>query len=290
MPEDAGEGEPDARDEQGPDSAGPSPSAGPDARACAAGDCDEEAPLDAGPAASSDAEAAADVEAGAMAVIAADAGDATDAGDAGLSSARDASGLDAARATWVGRYATRSYVFWYDPPVRAIGSYLTLAEITPSADGGLMLTEELCRFESSFSWGITAQVEVNFPAGVRLSAPLTYDDEHFSAAPARAYVGYAAAPADCAPGKTSPVEDGRAWFGGTCDCSNSSAPPTSARDCRVTDPDGDGEPGTTFQGALDSTAAVFRVTQEQHLRLVNGYRSGDRVFAQREFADVTRVL
>src|SRR5690606_8187550 len=40
----------------------------------------------------------------------------------------------------------------------------------------------------------------------------------------------------------------------------------------------------------DTSRTVFRVAQEQRLRLLNGYRIGDRLYAQREYADVTKVL
>jgi hypothetical protein len=134
----------------------------------------------------------------------------------------------------VGRYATRSFVFSFDNPVRVSARYLTLAEITPSADGGLTLTEEPCRFESGFSLITTAHLLEDFPAGVRASVPLSYDAEHFSSSLASVYVGYDPAPEECPPGQSQTVIEARPWLGnGACDCPTSSAPPTSARDYLV---------------------------------------------------------
>lgn len=263
-----------------------------DAQRCERDDCADDAARDADMGAGPDASGKDDVGAALDARVDTDAGAIEPAvRDTGAAPPAADAGLDPARAKWVGRYAVRSFVFSYHSQVRASASYLTLAEITPNADGGLTLMEELCRFESGFTLIASAHLLVDFPPGVRTTAPLSYDAEHFSSPLASAYVGYGAAPAGCAPGQTASVGSSRPWLdNGTCDCPSASAPPTSARDCRVIDSDGDSQPGNTFRLTLDTSVGVFRVAQEQQLRLVNGYRAGERLYAQRQFADVTKVL
>jgi hypothetical protein len=206
--------------------------------------------------------------------------------------------LDPVRATWAGRYAARSWVFahstWMSNPINTYARYLTLVQIKPSADGGLVLEEEICFFDAAFTLIYTAHFDVTYPAGTRLSAPLVFGADHFSSISAAAQIGYGPPPADCAGAASSrsstPV---RPWLtDNVCECPDDlTAQPTSAKDCRVYDSDGDGFPGNTFRTSLDDgTKGVARVTQEQRLRLLNGYRSGDRLYAQRQFSDATSVL
>jgi hypothetical protein len=206
-------------------------------------------------------------------------------------------GLDAVRAGWVGRYAARSWVFSFDNAdiisVQTLGSYLTLVDITPSPDGGLTLREEVCRFDSGFqAAGIGVHVRIDYPPGVSLTTPLSYDAQRFSTQTASAYAGYGAAPAGCTPGATAmaggPV---RPWLtNNMCDCPTTNAPPISARDCRVIDSDSDGQPGNTFTITTGGSVGVYNVAQEQPLALVNGYREGERLYAQRQYGDKTKVL
>lgn len=202
--------------------------------------------------------------------------------------------LDAVRARWAGRYAVRSFVFGNSLLYQASGKYLTLAEIKPTSAGGLELEEEICRFETSLPyWGVTLHFAADYPAGTRLSTPLTFDAQSFGSVPASALIGYGSAPADCAGATTSrsasPV---RSWLSGNeCECPRDpDSIPISAKDCRVYDSDADGQPGHTFRAIFAGSSGVFRVAQEQRLSLVNGYRVGERLFAQRAFSDVTKVL
>lgn len=205
--------------------------------------------------------------------------------------------LDAVRSKWAGRYATRSYVFALDG-AKTYASYLTVVEIKPTAEGGLVMEEQLCRFKSMFNNSVAglAMHEVKYPASTRLSATLTYTSERFSSQTGSAKVGYGDAPADCAgqamSSSSMPV---RTWLvGNVCTCpTDLSVLPADVKDCRVYDQDNDTYPGTTYQasyqlGAFAPQSTVFRVAQEIKLRLVNAQRMGDRLFAQREFADFTK--
>lgn len=219
-----------------------------------------------------------------------DAGPSVSGGDAALVQADG--GLDPIRANWAGRYATRSFVFSYDSMIKTYASYLTLAQIKPTPDGGLVLEEEICRFESTFNAVYTAHLLVDYPVGTKLSAPLMFDANGFESGFASTQIGYGSAPADCVPGMTSSASSPvRPWLSNNvCDCPrDTSMPPTSLRDCRVNDSDGDMQPGNTFRITFNGVG-VFRVVQEQQLRLLKGFRAGDRLFAQRKSADVTRVL
>lgn len=210
-------------------------------------------------------------------------------------------GLDTARSKWVGRYATRSFVFAHDKSTAldTHSSYVTVAEIKPTADGGLTLEEQLCRFKAVIDdpfWG-KAVHEIKYPDGTGLRAPLMYDAERFHAFAGAAKIGYGGAPADCAGKATStssvPV---RPWLvGNVCNCpTDLSAMPADPRDCRVFDHDQDNSPGATYEGTWEGSwgvqKTIYRVAQEVRLRLVNAYRTGGGLFAQREYADVTSIF
>ncbi|HEX6240582.1 MAG TPA: hypothetical protein VFZ61_06810, partial [Polyangiales bacterium] len=98
-------------------------------------------------------------------------------------------GLDPARSAWVGRYATRSFLFAQDTPLETTGRFLTLAEIKPGSDGGLVLEEELCLFDGEWVFVVKGRLRVAFP-GTRASSTLTYTEDMFSSAQAKARIGY----------------------------------------------------------------------------------------------------
>jgi hypothetical protein len=200
-------------------------------------------------------------------------------------------GLDPIRGTWVGRYATRSYLFAWDAPLETHARFLTLAEIKPTADGGLVLEEELCLFDGEWSFFVTAQLRVLY-ADSRLSAPLQFDAEGFSAMPARALVGYSAQASQCSEGaSTAQAEPYQVWLPNqVCDCPRTDALPTSVRDCRLTDADHDQKPGFTFSATGAGTTVTYHVAQEERLRLLNGYRVDQRLYADREFSHVTTIV
>lgn len=201
-------------------------------------------------------------------------------------------GLDPVRSLWAGRYAARSFVFAYSPLIETFAKYLTLVQIKPGADGGLVIEEEICRFESAFTAVFSAHFSFDY-TGVSVRGPLSFDGERFSSMSAAVTVGYGAAPSDCAGGMTSRSSSPpRPWLmDNVCECPRDPAAlPTSAKDCRVSDYEGDGFAGATFRATLESSEGIARAAQEHRLRLLNGYRSGDRLYAQREFTERTNAL
>jgi hypothetical protein len=204
----------------------------------------------------------------------------------------EGSGLDAVRQRWAGRYATRSYLFAYSAPLETASRLLTLAEIKPTVDGGLVLEEELCLFEGEWSFFFTGHLRVEFK-GAHVSSPMTFDDQRFSSMQAKASIGYGPAPSGCTAGVTSvEIQPDQVWLGSmfTCDCPRNADVPTSIRDCRLTNEDGDDAPGFTFNLTLAGSSVEFHVAQEERLRLINGYRVGERLYADREFLDTTKVI
>lgn len=210
-----------------------------------------------------------------------DAGPGADAGDAAL---------DPVRAKWAGHYATRSALFTFDDPFKGSARLLSLVDIVPTPDGGLRLEEQLCDFEGDWTFFVTGVLKYQF-VEAHGSAALTYDVNGFDAEQMTLQIGYGPAPAGCTPGATMMKGEGQVWLTtSTCDCPRSEDPPTSARDCRVIDPEADREPGATFSAAVDASPIVFRVVQEERVRLLKGYRLGDRLYADRWFEDTTHIL
>lgn len=200
-------------------------------------------------------------------------------------------GLDPIRSSWVGRFATRSFLYSWDGLVEGSARFLTLAQIKPGPDGTLLLEEELCLWEGGWALFVTSQARIIFP-GTTASSTLRFDAESFESMEAIAPIGYGASPSGCEAGAaTIQAQPEQVWLtNNTCDCPRSTAVPSSARDCRVTDTDPDRKPGYTFNATLASSRFEFHVTQEERLRFLNGYRVGDRLFAERLFADTTHVI
>ncbi len=212
---------------------------------------------------------------------ASDDGPTADAGDAALGPVR---------AKWAGHYATRSALFTFDDPFKGSARLLTLVDIVPTPEGGLRLEEEICDFEGDWTFFVTGVLKYQF-VNARGSVPLTYDLDGFAGEQMNLQIGYGPTPAGCTPGATMAKGEAQTWLTTpTCDCPRSNDPPTSARDCRVTDPEADKEPGATFTAAVDASPIVFRIVQEERVRLSEGYRRGDRLYADRWFEDTTRIL
>lgn len=206
-------------------------------------------------------------------------------------SAPDAT-LDPLHSMWVGRYAARSFLFSYDSPLKSSARLLTLAQIMPDADGGLVLDEQPCHFQGTWNFFGTGELRVEFPE-VHYRSHVLYDAEHFHSAEAVAALGYTAEPPRACDAGTTTIAatDDQVWLQSTCDCPRSlSVLPTALRDCRLTDPDKDRMPGVTFQATFETSTVIYRVVQEERVRLHNGYRMKDRLYADREFLDTTKIL
>lgn len=201
------------------------------------------------------------------------------------------SGLDPVRSIWAGRYATRSFLYSYDGLVESTARFLTLAEIKPLPDGGLVLEEELCMWEGGWTFIIVSQLRLIYP-GTKTSTVLTFDEQTFESKESKALIGYDAAPSGCTSGVTTvAAQPEQVWTtNSTCDCPRNTEVPSSPRDCRLTDTDSDKKPGFTFNVTIGSSRFNYYVTQEERLRLLNGYQVEGRLFAEREFLERTRVV
>jgi hypothetical protein len=211
--------------------------------------------------------------------------------DAGPISPAPDSGLDPVRSIWAGRYATRSFLYSWDGLVESTARLLTLAEIKPLPNGGLVLEEEQCLWEGGWTFIIVSQLRLVFP-GTKASAELTFDEKKFESKQAKTMVGYGPAPSSCTSGVTSvPAAPEQVWnTNSSCDCPRTAEVPSSARDCRITDADKDQKPAFTFKVTIGSSRFDYHVTQEERLRLLNGYKHGEKLYADREWLDSTRVV
>jgi hypothetical protein len=218
-------------------------------------------------------------------------GDSThDGGDDAEVSTVPEGGLDAIRSQWVGLYATRSFLFAFDSPLETEARFLTLAEIKPSADGGLVLEEELCLYDGEWAFLVMGRLRVEF-TGTRVSSALTFTADGFDSTQGKAAIGYEASASGCSEGGTAPARPHQVWLaGGSCDCLNGQPVPTSVRDCRLSDEDLDQKPGFTFKAMIGPSTYQYHLVQQERLRLLNGYKLGERLYADREFADTTNVL
>jgi hypothetical protein len=200
--------------------------------------------------------------------------------------------LDPVRANWVGRYASRSYMYSWDGLVEGSARFLTVAEIKPTADGKLVLEEEICMWAGGWRFFVSSQANIVF-SPTRTSSELSFSADKFeSNMVAKALIGYGPAPSSCTAGvTTTQAQPEQVWLtNNTCDCPRTADVPSSARDCRLTDTDPDGKPGYTFRANVGVYQYQFHVAQEQRLRLLNGYRVEDRLYADREFLETTQVV
>jgi hypothetical protein len=213
----------------------------------------------------------------------------TDAGREPDAGSEPDAGLDPVRAKWAGRYAARSALFTFDDPLMSTAKLLSVVSIVPTDTGGLRLEEEMCLYEGGWSFLFTGVLRYTF-SNTRGSVPLTYSEEDFNSELMTLQIGYGPAPSNCRPGMTADASDEQVWLTSTCDCPRNDEPPTSKRDCRVTDQEGDKEAGATFRASINASEIVYRTTQEERVRLTKGYRREDRLFADRLFEDTTRIL
>lgn len=201
-------------------------------------------------------------------------------------------GLDAPdnpRARWVGRYATYTQLFANAVPP-SFAEYLTLAEIKREGEG-LVLEQQLCQYSGGWNAVLLAgSVRYVYPAQAKTRAELTYDSEKFNSPVMTFLVGLRDSVAACGSGAvTAPALPEQVWMGGaSCECSDA-AVPASIKDCRVLDPDADKKPGATMRALINADGWDYYVTQQQRIRHINGYRQGERLFANFEASDSTQI-
>jgi hypothetical protein len=199
-------------------------------------------------------------------------------------------GLDELRAKWVNRYAARSALFSYGDLLKSSAKLLSIVTIAPDDQDGLIVTEEMCYYEGGWNFVVSGQLQYTYVES-RGSAKLNYSADHFDSEMIKVHIGYGPAPSECRAGATVPKGGEQTWItGGTCDCPRSLDPPTSPRDCRLTDPEKDMKAGASFRATVDTSVIMYRATQEERVLFRNGFRANGRLYADREFDDTTSVL
>jgi hypothetical protein len=165
----------------------------------------------------------------------------------------------------LGRFAKRSVFFAYD----VAGSIITvtvdvsLIDISASANGQLELTGQPCAFRVYWSDGGASYTLLKPQALPPFHMWLSLGQApHFSSDTASLYMGYdPSRQSRCTGSASADKFEDQSWLTtGRCACTT--APevlPTEANDCRVTDPERDGRPGVTLDGAgfaFDINAAL----------------------------------
>jgi hypothetical protein len=214
--------------------------------------------------------------------------------DAGAETSADTGELNASQAAWVGRYAMRAYSFSMDAVLQPVGRLLSIVEIKPRGDG-LVLEEWACMVsvEGSFAGLIGSSFSYEAPSGLAPTrSKMLLDDDTFSTEYVDFMLGYdPVPPRDCAPGKTLPPSDVQSWLTDTCSCPGDlSRPPSSARDCRVTDPEADGAPGATLNLVVGTEIWTYHVAQHARTRYLDGYRGRDGLHANVDASDMSEAL
>jgi hypothetical protein len=205
-----------------------------------------------GPASPGDAASAADGQ-----VDERDGGQAPDT-EAGAAAA-DPPGIQTASAL-LGRYVKRTVSFGRDREpdgtplvLRAIET--SIVDITQGEGGALLLTSRLCSMASNWVSQESTTLIAPRPeliAPLQQTVELDSDTGRYVGREAHRYVGYdPAREASCAGqpvGALVPAYPDQVWLAsGQCRCTGSGgAPPIRPDDCRLTNPDGNDDPGITL--------------------------------------------
>jgi hypothetical protein len=213
-------------------------------------------------------------------------------------SAADASGTAPAEgpdddprwAPWIGHYAARSIMYATDGLLRPTSEELSLVVIEQRGDR-LVLSQQLCLFEGGWSFvGLEGNLRYRYLDDVSFVAELVPSGRNFETQPARFRVGFDREPPRACAGASSAASD-QPWLSGDCTCPGAvDKVPAKASDCRVTDPDQDGQPGVTLSAALGGTRLAYYAAQEVVVRYSNGYRIDDRLYANIEGLTSTTVF
>jgi len=154
----------------------------------------------------------------------------------------------------VGRFAFRVHSLSYDTlDIVSAGEELWLGEIVRDA-AGLELRSETCQAIVTSS---VLRIQMHEPSALgQQRRRVVLGDHEWSTDASAAYAGYThALPDDCvgSPAQPIPRRTVQSWLpGSTCRCPASADAVPTLEDCRIGDPDGDGQPGMTLdlQGQL----------------------------------------
>ena len=161
-----------------------------------------------------------------------------------------------------------------------------------------MFEQKSCLYEGQVAFVLEGFLHYEFPADLPpLTAELRLERTKFSTEWMTYTLGYDedAPPPECDSQDSAPARADQSWLSESCICVTDAppdAPPARDDDCRVTDPDGDGEPGATLELVVSGAQIwTYEVLQRVRLRYVNGYRAPNgNVYADLETGATTQVL
>lgn len=200
--------------------------------------------------------------------------------------------LPAGSGELVGLYAARFDGFGFDDiatiRAREHEQRILTAEIVERS-GQLQMELHTCDWHSSYGSLGTLLTAHSAPVGLESMPPLVLRMRFgpgcsWSASPVEPQVwGYAAAsPSHCTPGLRATRSPEQTWLLGSCNCSlGDQALPVNDVDCRVTDPDGDKNPGITIEWQNEELGReVYYVAMRNESQLVDGSFAGDTLTAR----------
>ncbi|HTU62036.1 MAG TPA: hypothetical protein VMF89_26445, partial [Polyangiales bacterium] len=170
----------------------------------------------------------------------------------------------------VGSYVVRTDSFTEDNLLITRAREIALVEITESA-GKLELSARTCAWSANNGWGSMKLMDpAAFPTRLQ---KIVFEQGRWRTLPLPVPVGYSTLPPDAcegAAGRRVRKQPGQDWLTDTCSCPPDADFLPGLEDCRVTDPDGDGQPGITYDiKALEQPAKVHFV-RELSFKYVDG--------------------
>lgn len=205
-------------------------------------------------------------------------------GDGGAEADGSTLALPLPKGLSLGRYATRIYSFTVDGFAAARGVGYSYMDIKRRGSD-IVLSEHYCSFTGAWALFLEVKASFTYPVGFPPREVTVHEgSDGWYTSDTRYAVGYTLdVPDTCTtPGATVTAPASHWNRGGVCTCPlRADDPPTSASDCRVTDPDGDAKPGLSVRVDIAGAPSVFRVVQENQDRYLQGRSvSSDRMVAR----------
>jgi hypothetical protein len=154
------------------------------------------------------------------------------------------------RGTYALRIRNHSRVVLLDNVAGLLNEVIWRGDVTVGAGGKVVLTTSVCRDHTTIGASILGESSADLVKPAALAGrtlELLYEEGRFRTVGEAVEHGFRGdALPECAAGKSIPRRPEQVWLRDTCTCPGVTLP-TSADDCRVTDPDGDGRPGYTVQ-------------------------------------------
>jgi hypothetical protein len=192
---------------------------------------------------------------------------------------------------WAGRYAARSFLYSLDGLLRPSAEDISLVVIEAEGDG-YTLQRQPCLYEGHVSFLLEGNLRYEYPRTLPpVRSALIADGAKFSTELAHYTVGFTRElPDECDSASSAPSVE--SWVSGSCQCpEDRDALPARPDDCRVDDPEQDGLPGARYDVVVSSGMTwSYQTAQEVEFRYVNGFRRGDRLYADVDTDAHTVVL